>query len=59
MSLEGIQAKSIEERKKILLNAYAVAKSALERKQKRLAEINKGAYRETAQTADFNNQGGN
>lgn len=48
LSLEGIDAKSKEERKQIMANAYKALKTNLERQRKRLADINAGAYRDAA-----------
>lgn len=46
-SIQGIDAKSVEERAKILKNVYSTLKQNKERHQKRLNEINQGLYRET------------
>ena len=46
MDLQGIGAKSREERAIIMRNAYKSLQSARERQQKRLNEINQGLYRE-------------
>jgi len=47
LSLQGIGAKSVEERGKIIKRAYELAKTAKERHAKRLADVNAGKYRET------------
>jgi len=47
LDLEGIDAKSKEERAIIMRNAYAALKTRRERENKRLNEINQGLYRET------------
>ena len=47
LSLQGIGAKSVEERKQIIKRAYDAAKLAKERHAKRLNEINQGLYRST------------
>lgn len=47
LDLEGIGAKSKEERAVIMRNAYAALKARRERENKRLNEINQGLYRET------------
>lgn len=47
LDLQGLGAKSIEERSAILRNAYASLKSRREREQRRLNEITSGRYRET------------
>ena len=51
-SVQGIGAKSIEERAKIMKNAYAALKSVNERQRKRLNDITQGVYRNTATTID-------
>ena len=47
LDVQGIGAKSVEERGKIMKSAYAAMKIARERQNKRLNEINQGLYRET------------
>jgi len=47
LDLEGIGAKSREERKQIMLNASAALKTSRARHAKRLADITAGKYRET------------
>lgn len=47
LELEGIGAKSKEERSAIMLSAFEALKKSLARYQKRLNEINQGLYRET------------
>lgn len=47
LDLEGIGAKSKEERAVIMRNAYSALKARRERENKRLNEINQGLYRET------------
>lgn len=47
LDVQGIGAKSIEERGRIMKTAYAAMKTARERQNKRLNEINQGLYRET------------
>ena len=47
LDVQGIGAKSVEERGKIMKSAYAAMKVARERQNKRLNEINQGLYRET------------
>ena len=47
LDLQGMGAKSIEERAAILRSAYASLKSRREREQRRLNEITSGRYRET------------
>lgn len=46
--VQGLGAKSIEERAKIMKNAYTALQSVSARHAKRLKEINEGAYRDTA-----------
>ena len=48
IDLQGIGAKSIEERSKIFLNLYKTLDAKLAKEQKRLSEINQGKYRETS-----------
>lgn len=48
LDVQGIGAKSVEERGKIMKSAYAAMKEARARQNKRLNEINQGLYRETA-----------
>lgn len=50
LDLEGIGAKSKEERAIIMRNAYAALKARRERENKRLNEIKQGLYRETTPT---------
>jgi hypothetical protein len=45
--VQGLGAKSKEERAKIMKNGYAALKSISERSRKRLLEINSGVYRNT------------
>ena len=47
LDVQGIGAKSVEERGRIMKSAYAAMKIARERQNKRLNEINQGLYRET------------
>ncbi len=47
LDLEGIGAKSKEERAIIMRNAYSALKAKRDRENKRLNEINQGLYRET------------
>ena len=47
LSLQGIGAKSVEERGKIIKRAYEAAKASRARHAARLADINAGKYRET------------
>jgi hypothetical protein len=51
LDIQGIGAKSKEERSVILKNAYKAAQEARTRHQKRLNEINQGLYRETTPSA--------
>jgi hypothetical protein len=46
--VQGLGAKSIEERGRIMKNAYKALQSVHARHTKRLADINQGAYRDTA-----------
>ena len=48
LDMEGIDAKSKEERAIIMRNSYMALKSRREREQKRLNEINQGLYRDTS-----------
>ena len=48
LDLEGIGAKSVEERNKIMKNAYSALKIKREQQQKRLNEISQGLYRDAA-----------
>ena len=50
LDVQGIGAKSIEERAIILKDAYRAQQIALARHQKRLNEINQGLYRDTTGT---------
>lgn len=50
--VQGLGAKSKEERASIMKNGYAALKSVSERHRKRLNEINSGVYRDTASTID-------
>lgn len=50
--VQGLGAKSIEERGKIMKNAYSALQSVHARHTKRLKDINEGAYRETASPID-------
>lgn len=47
MATQGLGAKSIEERGKIMENAASAMRSIYQRSKKRLNEINQGLYRET------------
>lgn len=47
LALEGIDAKSREERALILRNTYSLLKARVERDRKKLADINAGLYRQT------------
>jgi hypothetical protein len=49
MELQGVGAKSREERAIIMRNAFSALKSARERQQRRLNEINQGLYRNVQQ----------
>lgn len=46
--VSGAKAKNIEERKRILINAYGALQRGMAKQQKRLNEINQGLYRETS-----------
>ena len=48
LDMEGIDAKSKEERAIIMRNSYMALKARREREQKRLNEINQGLYRDTS-----------
>lgn len=48
LDVQGIGAKTVNERAKIMKSAYAAMKVARERQNKRLNEINQGLYRETS-----------
>jgi hypothetical protein len=50
LDLEGINAKTTDDRTKIIARAYTAVKSRLERENKRLADINAGVYRSTGRT---------
>ena len=50
LDLEGIDAKSKEERARIMQNTYRLLKQRRTREQKRLNEISAGLYRETEQS---------
>jgi len=49
--VQGLGAKSIEERARIMKSGYAALKSVSERSRKRLNEINQGLYRDTTPAA--------
>jgi hypothetical protein len=49
--LQGINAKSIEERARIMKNAFRALKSIDERSKRRLDEIKRGVYRDTTSSA--------
>jgi len=49
--VQGLGAKSIEERARIMKSGYAALKSVSERSRKRLNEINQGLYRDTSPAA--------
>jgi hypothetical protein len=49
--VQGLGAKSIEERGRIMKSGYAALKAVSERSRKRLNEINQGLYRDTTPTA--------
>ena len=51
LELEGIDAKSKEERARIMLNTFRALKTRREREQKRFNEITQGLYRETGNPA--------
>lgn len=50
LALEGIDAKSKDERAKIMRNTYGLLKARREREQKRLSDVSAGLYRETTPT---------
>lgn len=50
--VQGLGAKSIDERGKIMKNAYSALQSVQARHTKRLKDINEGAYRDTASPID-------
>jgi Ca2+-binding RTX toxin-like protein len=50
--VQGLGAKSKEERARIMKNGYAALKSVSERHRKRLNEINSGVYRDAVTTID-------
>lgn len=52
LSLEGLGAKSKEERAKIMKNTYTKLKALRAARQKRLNEISSGLYRNTGETED-------
>jgi hypothetical protein len=54
--VQGLSAKSKEERAKIMKNGYAALKAVSERHRKRLIEINQGVYRDTASTIEEGNE---
>ena len=54
--VQGLGAKSKEERASIMKNGYAALKSVSERHRKRLNEINSGVYRDTASTIEGGNE---
>lgn len=47
LDIQGVGAKSLDERKRIMKNAYNALKAVNARHRKRLNEINQGLYRET------------
>lgn len=47
LALDGLDAKSKEERAKIMKNTYSALKAKRDRDQKRLNEVNQGLYRDT------------
>jgi hypothetical protein len=49
--LQGLGAKSIEERARIMKNAFRALKSIDERSKRRLDEIKRGVYRDTTSSA--------
>lgn len=49
--VQGLGAKSIEERGRIMKSGYAALKAVSERSRKRLNEINSGLYRDTSPSA--------
>jgi hypothetical protein len=50
--LQGINAKSIEERGRIMKNAFRALKAIDERSKRRLDEIKRGTYRDTTPTPE-------
>jgi hypothetical protein len=50
--LQGINAKSIEERARIMRNAFRALKAIDERSKRRLADIRQGTYRDTTPTPE-------
>jgi hypothetical protein len=52
LDVQGLGAKSKEERARIMKNGYSALKSVSERHRKRLNEINSGVYRDAATTID-------
>jgi hypothetical protein len=54
--VQGLGAKSKEERAVIMKNAYTALKSVSERHRKRLADINQGVYRDATSTIDGGNE---
>lgn len=50
--LQGINAKSIEERARIMRNAFRALKAIDERSKRRLADIKQGTYRDTTPTPE-------
>jgi hypothetical protein len=50
--LQGINAKSIEERGRIMRNAFRALKAIDERSKRRLADIRQGTYRDTTPTPE-------
>jgi hypothetical protein len=53
--VQGLGAKSIEERAKIMKNAYKALQSVSARHRKRLADINQGVYRDAGSSIDGGN----
>jgi hypothetical protein len=53
--VQGLGAKSIEERARIMKNAYKALQSVSERHRKRLADINQGVYRDAGSSIDGGN----
>jgi hypothetical protein len=53
--VQGLGAKSKEERAKIMKNAYTALQSVRARHAKRLVDINQGVYRDTTSTIDGGN----
>jgi hypothetical protein len=53
--VQGLGAKSKEERAKIMKNAYTALQSVKARHAKRLVDINQGVYRDTTSTIDGGN----